>query len=98
MASRIYKYPVKTGRDGLFEPVPMPLGATVLSANAVKDQLYVWAMVDPNQEQFELRVFAIYGTGWDVDAIEGKDLKFIGTTLMHGGALIWHVFELVPAQ
>lgn len=97
MTTRIYKYQVRSGRDGLFEPIPMPVGATVLSVDAQKDQLYVWAMVDAELVNSELRTFAVYGTGWDIDPVEGKDLKFVGTALMHGGLLVWHVFELVAA-
>ena len=38
----------------------------------------------------ELRTFSIYGTGHQHESISGE---YVGTFQLHGGALVYHVFE-----
>ncbi len=69
--------------------IEVPCGAKILSVACQCDQICMWALVDPEAEK-ELRLFAVYGTGHKVPDNPGT---FIGTVLMHGGSLVFHVFE-----
>lgn len=53
--------------------------------------LCVWAIVDTEVET-EARSIAVVGTGHEMGA---DNFKYIGTAQMRGGALIWHVFEVI---
>ena len=87
--TRIYKYELYFGRT-----VYLPKGAKILSVGCQGDGLFLWAEVDPNETRKEARLFIVYGTGHDIESPE-KVRKFVGTALMHGGSLVWHVFEKV---
>lgn len=67
----------------------MPRGATVLHAQLQRDEPVMWALVDPSQPQ-EQRAFSVYGTGQELPDDPGE---YIATFQMHGGALVFHVFE-----
>ena len=67
----------------------MPLGAQVVHIEEQRGAC-LWALVDPEQPR-ELRHFHIYGTG---RPIHRSALSHVGTFLMAGGTLVWHVFEM----
>jgi len=50
----------------------------------------MWALVDPEVEK-ETRHFVSFGTGHDVP---DRPMTFTGTAHLHGGMLVFHVFEL----
>lgn len=87
-----YRLPI-TDRPSL----GLPEGATVLSVGPPRDErdeLDLWALVDPNNDTMMGRVrrdFRIVGTGHDVPADIGS---FVGTVATHQGSLVWHVFEV----
>lgn len=84
----IWKFPLLiTG----MQEVEMPKGAKIISTGTQAEVVCLWAIVDPEAEK-EKREIAIVGTGHQMP---DRALSFIGTTQMHGGALIWHVFEVV---
>lgn len=90
-------------------PVVMPAGATVLSAAAIGADMFVWALVNPDERVRQERRFIVAGTGFGVD--EHRLGRFLGTCLMPvndiaqviagiSGAtailppvLVWHVWE-----
>jgi hypothetical protein len=82
----VWKYELEPGENLCW----LPRGAEVLSAQAQYDHLCLWARVDPDAPQDQRR-FLVVGTGHTLPA--GKRLAFIATAQMHGGALVWHVFE-----
>lgn len=69
--------------------VEMPAGAELLSVNAIGDDICLWAKVDPAAPKVS-RSFVAFGTGHDVP---DESLAFVGTALMLGGALVFHIFE-----
>lgn len=69
----------------------MPKDAEVLSVREQGEDICLWALVDPNAEK-EPRKFVGFGTGHDVP---DHPMKFIGTAHLHGGSLVFHVFEMV---
>jgi len=86
----IHKY--KLGFPLEIKDVEFPKGAELLDAQAVGEEVFVWAKVDPEQP-VEKRTIRTLGTGHQVP--EDENLKHIGTTQMFGGKLIWHIFEVL---
>ncbi len=67
--------------------VHMPLDARVLTIAAQRDDLCLWAIVEPNT-RCERRYFCVRGTGHTL----GDVGEYVGTAHMANG-LVWHVFE-----
>jgi hypothetical protein len=84
---KIYRYELELIGD---PSVPMPKGAQVLSVSTERDRLECWALVDPMVAEIELREFRVVGTGNPAPEDLGR---FIGTVLVYGGHLVFHVFE-----
>ena len=78
------------------QTVTMPVGANILSVQDQAGGLQLWAIVNPDAER-EQRVIEIIGTGNPMVDIEKEDLArfHIATVQVRGGALVWHVFELL---
>lgn len=83
---RIFKYEVEPGK-----PVTMKRGAKVMSAAAIGDSIFVWAIVDELAPDTARRIVG-FPTGLS-DVSEAKSMVFIGTVVMHGGALVFHIFD-----
>lgn len=78
-----------------FQPpeIEMPLNAEILSVANQKDRLCIWAQVDPNETEKEMRKFLVVGTGHDMK-VDDRCLWFIGTVQFAEGNLVLHVFEM----
>jgi hypothetical protein len=87
---KVYKYEVPVEDEFSLE---IPAGATILSFQAQREVPQIWALVNPS-EPTEPRQFRLAGTGHSIADFE-HELKFIGTCQMAGGALVWHLFELI---
>lgn len=86
-AKSIWKFPMEIqGSIRLW----MPTGAVILDIQTQLGELCLWALVDPGAKP-EWRHFALRGTGHTFTDDAGV---YIGTALMLGGSLVWHVFEL----
>jgi len=86
---RIWKYTLAvTDRQSL----SMPDGAHVLSVQVQGGMPQLWALVDEKAPQ-SLRHFDLYGTG---NPVPSCPKKFIGTFQLHGGGLVFHLFEVAP--
>ena len=75
------------------QSLPMPAGAKVLGVQPQGDfplRPQLWALVDEKAPVAD-RTFATYGTGNPMP--DGDPGKYVGTYQMHGGALVFHVFE-----
>ncbi len=83
---RIYKYSIPIQDDFTLE---IPESAQVLSVDVVDNQPRLWILVDPH-EDFTTRRFVTVPTGEEFNG-EGN---FIGTYLLSGGALVFHLFEV----
>lgn len=82
----IWKFTLTPG-----QPVMMPAGK-VLSAHGQHDKICVWAEVDPSTP-LRPRHFNVYGTGHTLPEMPGY---FLGTALIDGGNLVFHVYEAAP--
>ena len=72
---------------------PMPHGASLLAVAVQGDRLCVWAEVNPRYK-LQDRWFVVEGTGHPLR----NAADYVGSALMAGGALVWHVYELVTAE
>ena len=84
----IWKFPVPVA-DGF--TVEMPAGARVLSVQPQGDSVQMWALVDTDAPNVK-RAFAIRGTGHNAEGLD--DCRHLGTFKIHGGALVFHMFDL----
>jgi hypothetical protein len=73
----------------------MPVGAVILSVHNQNDFVCAWAEVDAYEGPVVLvdREFIIYGTG---QRLEELPQVYLGTVLVFGGSLVWHVYEILP--
>jgi len=74
------------------QTISLPRQAKILTVGCVKDSLYLWALIDLDNNTNEDRIIRVLGTGWTLGVEE--DRTYIGTAQMNGGKLIWHVFEV----
>lgn len=87
MRITIYKYPLPVASN---PTITMPQHAQVLSVHVQNGMACLWALVNPALP-FEERRFFVYGTG---HAVEDTSLgRFVGTFMLSGGNLVFHVFE-----
>lgn len=87
MAQTIWKFELPVEDE---PSVRMPLGAEVLTVQTQAGKPCLWALVDPAAPKHDRR-FRIVGTGHPFDDADAH--RYIGTFQMHGGALVFHVFE-----
>lgn len=83
----VYKYEVPV--DDVIV-IKMPEGAEILHFEAQYGMPCIWARVDPDAPM-EKRCFRFAGTGHPLGDNVGKH---VGSCMMRGGALVWHLFEL----
>jgi hypothetical protein len=78
------------------QKVTMPAGSNILTVQDQAGGLQLWAIVDPDAEQEE-RLIEIVETGNTMVDVDKEDLArfHIATVQVRGGALVWHVFELL---
>lgn len=76
----------------------MPTGAQVLCAAAQGDNVCIWAEVNPSIVEKEARWFDVYGTGHTIEDEGVNPRRYIGTAFLHGGALVFHVFERINGR
>src|SRR5438552_3281377 len=91
----VYKY---TFLIGDYFTITMPKGAQILHVEAqqqiaqggYRDQACLWALVQPTAKP-EKRGFLLVGTGHPISPTDR--LVYVGTFMMEGGALVYHLFE-----
>lgn len=73
------------------QTLELPVGAGILSVQVQGDMPQLWALCDNATVLKEKRHIAIYGTGNQMPDEPGD---YIATFQMHGGALVFHAFEV----
>ena len=73
------------------QEIMVPEGAEMLSAREQFDHVCVWYRCNPTN-RLQPRRLAIVGTGNPAPDESGR---FLGTAALHGGQLMFHVFEQV---
>jgi hypothetical protein len=102
---KIFKYSVNKFSIDKFNrfSIIFPKGAEILHIHTQKDflshsnieNICFWALVDPSEPESEVRTFEIRGTGHEIQFEMGYDLKYVSTVHLEGGALVFHIFEVV---
>lgn len=87
MGHSIYKYPLKAQEH---QELELPLGAQILSVQAQRNEICIWALVNTGTINTEIRRVSIYPTGRSSSST--LDREFLGTVQLHGGDLVFHVF------
>lgn len=72
--------------------IDVPKDAKFLSVQVQESQPVVWFEVDPRKPK-EKRRLAIVGTGWDNSVY--PNYEYLGTFQVMGGALIFHLYEIL---
>lgn len=99
---RIYKYVLDTALDVVEAPrfpytMELPKGTAILSCGLQnKENICVWAKVDPNQTEMVEVEFYIIGTGWPIPNDIDNGLQYIGTVMISDGLYVYHVFVKEP--
>lgn len=75
------------------QTIEVPAGAKLLDVQAQGGLPNLWALCDENAPSTPRRI-AIYGTG---NPMPDEPGEYIATFQMHGGALVFHAFELRAA-
>ena len=83
----IYKYPISVDRD---QPVTLPIGAKILCIKEQHSQLFMWALIDQEEDTRENVTILMYGTGYDV---REPSQEYIDTVYTSGGDYVWHFFK-----
>lgn len=86
----IWKYTLDTTDT---QKIKMPFGAQILTVQSQKDNVCLWALVDPS-EQDEEKIIETHGTGNEMYLGSANVVRvYIGTYQLHDGDLVFHVFE-----
>jgi hypothetical protein len=84
--NRVFKYPLPV--QGTVD-ILMPYGARILTIGAQGEDMFVWALVNPDLElEHQTHRFHIVGTGHPCPFSAHKHLE---TVIV--GQFVWHVFE-----
>lgn len=85
----IYKYKVKPQET---QEVEMPKGAQLLTAQQIDVNVWIWAIVDTEVTEKEMRRIAVIKTGQEITLPSDK-LLYINSVQLGEGELVLHVFE-----
>lgn len=86
MISKVFKYTLHPRELS----VEMPVGATIIYVASQRDQICVWAQIDPSAVK-ETVEFAIFGTGHEI--YDSENLEYLGSVQIHQGEFIFHVYK-----
>lgn len=81
----IYKYTLNPQETTILS---LPKGIKILSTESQNDNIVVYGIVDPNEDETQDYEFRVYGTGFEFF----RELEFLGTVKMYNGELMFHVF------
>ena len=84
----VYKQKIETTD---WQKIELPKGSQILSIQTQNDDACIWFLCNPKEEEKEVRILEIYGTGHPIK--DEYDRKFIGTYQLYGGSLVFHCFE-----
>ena len=88
---------MKVWKFSLDTKVMMPLSAKILTVGGQGDDLFVWALVNPDERMVE-HTFLIVGTGHAIPDEQFDPVsqvpKFAGTIFLHDRQLVIHVWEV----
>jgi len=75
--------------------VHMPAGAVIISVQRQHGEVGIWAIVHPEEEDFEVFRFRIVVTGLDDPALDDPKWRYRATCVWEQDRYVCHVFEEV---
>lgn len=90
MRQAVFKYEVPLPASHIAE-VEMPVSAAIIRVGSQGDNVYVWAIVDLDND-IERRRLMTVPTGY----VLTEHALYHGTAEIYGGTLVVHVFEPLP--
>lgn len=87
----IWKFPI----EGNVANIQMPLGAKLLAIKSQHNKLQVWAYVDTEEKNKEVRKIIVFKTGTQDYPEDDQCFHYIDTILIDNDATVCHVFEQV---
>lgn len=84
----IYKFILKSTDEQTLE---LPLGSKILSAKEQRDEIVLYALVNPDEEIKVTYSILAYGTGQNID-VKVSGYEFLDTVLLNSGSLVFHFF------
>jgi hypothetical protein len=88
----IHKFPIELPHKfAETKPVPLPVGADILTIDVQHDQVFIWAVVTPGSPMEE-RHFNFYPTGLEIPSSENMG-RYWKTVHLFNGRLVFHIFE-----
>lgn len=85
----VWKYQI-TSND--YIEISLPIGAKVLSVHEQRGEVFIWILVNQEENVYETRKFRLAGTG---HSISDENIKFIGTFQLYSGSFVGHLFEIL---
>ena len=82
----IFKYPLSTTDE---QVIDMPADAEILCVQVQRDVPCVWARVTDGPCCKPVKIL-VFGTGHPIEQNPGR---YVGTYQLHGGAVVFHVYE-----
>lgn len=87
----IYKYQLQPCSE---QVLAMPVNAQILSVQWIRGTICIYALVDRDEFEVELRQFEIFGTGQPIPPQNVPTEKyFLGTVVNRDQELVFHIFE-----
>ena len=87
MTQQVWKFPLRVEDEQIIE---VPVGAEPLKAEMQNGELCLWMLVQPSSNKVSKKVH-VHGTGHYVsNSVTSSD--YVDSFMMHGGALVFHVF------
>ena len=86
MTKTIWKFPLPYGGEAIH--IPMPLNAEIIHIDLQGLVPCLWAEIPDTGAEEETRMFAIFGTGFEIPS----SATHLGTFIQ--GGFVWHVYEL----
>lgn len=87
----IYKFPLQFCDE---QTIAMPKNAQILSAQWVRGEICVYAVVDTEEKMSEIHQFVIVGTGHSLRSnTPPQEYCYLGSVHNDNQALVFHVFE-----
>ena len=82
----VLKYPLEQISK---QELTLPVNAKVFAVMEQYGKVILYALVDSSAKDKEVYTIYMYGTG---DLVKAKWNDYIGTVMLHSGALVLHVF------
>ena len=91
MTKVVYKYKLEILT---IQNVTLPINSEILSIQKQRDELYLWALIELNEDETETRCIEINGTGYNLNYNMNINRTYLTTVCMSDN-LVLHIFELI---